>query len=143
MANQTIWKMGQCVMAANRYDDEHCGCKFYVVRILNPKSENDINYCVPCAYFKESNQEGQKINNHCFLTKNEKIIDPMFHKYNINIQEYIKFLATKIDYTNPLLVFDIQELAEIHRKHNRSQFITDYPYFGIMLNTRTNEISNL
>lgn len=139
-----IWKMGQCVVAANHYNNEFSGCKFYVVRFLNPSNENNINYCIECAFLKET-CNGSKLNNHCFLTKNDKIIDPMYHKYNVDFPDYLKFLATKIEVSpdKPLLIFDIQELDEEHRKNNRSQFLTQNPCFGFMLNTNTQSISVL
>lgn len=138
------YKFGQCVVAANEFNDANGGnYRFYVVRCLKTSNPNQTT-CVPIAYFKEKDASGTALNSHCFLLgHDQQIVDPLFKKREQTLFAYMKYLVEEqldLSAEDPkYVILDVQELDEEHRKNNRSQFMTSYPCFGVLYDRTTTE----
>lgn len=120
------YTMGECVLASNHFNKENGGgFQFYVFRMLAPRNAYDLTGSVPSAYFKEPDQNGHKLNSHCFLVKNLNVFDPMFGKYNVKMDTYLIDMCKNVELNQKqhIVLFDLQPLRECHRLNNRSQFI--------------------
>ena len=88
---------------------------------------------VPFAYFRANTA----INNHCFLRHADgTLVDPLFKKTDIDLFTYLEYIAVEqLDLTENdprYVIIDIQELRDEFVKINRSQFVNNEPYFGVL-----------
>ena len=135
------YTMGHCTVAANEYNDTHGGeYYFYVVRMLAPTRPNISKYeSVPCAFFKEND----KLNSHCFLRGRDGLItDPMYKLKDVNLKEYVSFMSKQL-IPNRYYIMDIQDLNDKYRQENRAQFENRFPYFGVVYDCETDEMTLL
>ena len=116
--------MGECVLASNNYAKEAEGdFVFCVLRMMWSKNKS-LYGSLPVAVFKEKDQNGWQLNNHCFLLKKNKIIDPMFKVLDADMTSYLKELSKHVELRPDLryILVDIQKLKEDHRVDNRSEW---------------------
>ena len=133
MAFTKDYKFGECVLAANEYSQANGGLYFfYVLRCLKTDNPNKTTE-VPFAYFRANTS----INNHCFLRHTDgTLVDPLFKKKDIDLFTYVQYIAEEqldLNENDPrYIIIDIQELRDEFVKINRSQFVNNEPYFGVL-----------
>ena len=132
MAFTKDYKFGECVLAANEYNDANDKqFVFYVLRCLKTDNPHQTEG-VPFAYFKDDSP----INSHCFLRDvNGYIVDPLFKKKDIGLFTYVKYIADEhlnVADNPRYIIIDIQELRNEHVLNNRAQFVNADPYFGVL-----------
>ena len=141
MDNKT-YKMGECVLAANEYANaKGGGFVFWVFRMCATPLGANLSFLnsIPAATFKEADQQGHKLNSHCFLVKGGLVFDPMFNKIGVPMDRYLIDICQYVEVSpdRPMVVFDLQILRECHRKENRSQFIEhDVIQYCFMVDTQ-------
>lgn len=132
------YRMGDCVLAANEYNQKNGGdYLFCVMRMLLvaggsrfPGDKSHLVGSLPAAFFKEPDSNGNRINSHCFLrARNGCVLDPMFGIMNVGIDTYLVEVCKRVQLTDNhhVVLFDIQTLREKHRLANRSQFVASDP----------------
>mgnify|MGYP001334280428 CR=1 FL=1 len=127
------YKFGECVLAANEYNDANGKLYFfYVLRCLKTNTPTQTNE-VPFAYFKND----PKINSHCFLRHpGGFIVDPLFKQEDIDLFTYVQYIADNhlnlTEHDPRYIIIDIQELRDEFVKINRAQFVNNEPYFGVL-----------
>ena len=127
------YKMGQCVIALNEYLEINCSKKYtsFVYRMCATTQKGNYNSNIKIVNFKELFGK-TAINSHVILTDQKRlVIDPLFGLEGMKMDDYVRhvvesgLLDIKPEYKE--IIFDIQPLLELHRKDNRSQFVTRDP----------------
>ncbi len=127
------YKFGECVLAANDYNNTNGRMYFfYVLRCLKTDTPRKTHE-VPFAYFRANTA----VNSHCFLRHpNGTIVDPLFKRAGDDLFTYVQYIADNhldLAEADPrYIIIDIQELRDEFVKINRSQFVNNEPYFGIL-----------
>ena len=128
------WKMGDCVTAClHEVGKNPDNYKIYVLQLLAPEILYQIG-SIQVAYFTEKNyKSGDKINTHVFLQTNQEqgaIFDPMNQQHCVTMDDYIRFLSTRVDReaNQPLLEVDIQSMTLDKLQEGFSRFENNIPF---------------
>ncbi len=149
MSQHHRYPMGYCVKAANDYNELNPNKEFMfcVLRMLDGASALTGSMGIPAVRFREPDQNGNMLNSHCFLNYDGRVWDPMFGLFDYGIDTYLTKICNHVELgpKQHLVLFDIQELGEEHRKNNRSQFIESSPLIllaSFLVNTTNNTVTH-
>ena len=149
--NGKRYQMGQCVLALNKWLEKNGSLNNYILRFtsVNPFDPNNfLNGSFPILYFKELHYFDKcKLNSHVFtVNKDGKIVDPLlFPNEQIkDFREYMEKITPHLELGDKnKFIIDVQELDEVFRKHNRSQFNTIKHHNTYLFDVNANELEEV